>query len=73
GWLTATHLESILRILNAQLGSATGGVNIYLPSDWMWSDFFLVCSVSLLLSFLVTIYPSRKASLISPALILNGS
>lgn len=45
--------------------------NVYfisqLPSQWQWQDVALVCSVGLLLSFLSTLYPAYRASLIEPA------
>ncbi len=39
----------------------------YLPSQLRWQDVLLVVSVSLLLSFLATIYPARRAAQIQPA------
>ncbi len=39
----------------------------YLPSQLLWQDVLLVLGVSLLLSFLATIYPARRAAQIQPA------
>ncbi len=39
----------------------------YLPSQLRWQDVLLVLGVSLLLSFLATIYPARRAAQIQPA------
>jgi lipoprotein-releasing system permease protein len=39
----------------------------YLPSQLRWQDVVLVVSVSLVLSFLATIYPARRAARIQPA------
>ncbi|MCL4117854.1 UNVERIFIED_CONTAM: hypothetical protein GTU68_005044 [Idotea baltica] len=43
----------------------------YLPSKLMLSDVLLVCSVSLLLSFLATLYPAWRASCTQPAEVLR--
>ncbi len=39
----------------------------YLPSELRWQDVVLIVSVSLVLSFLATIYPARRAARIQPA------
>jgi len=39
----------------------------YLPSQVEFSDVFSIFSVSILLSILATIYPSRSAAKINPA------
>jgi len=39
----------------------------YLPSQLRWQDVALIVSVSLVLSFLATIYPARRAARIQPA------
>ncbi|MDE2422232.1 MAG: lipoprotein-releasing ABC transporter permease subunit [Gammaproteobacteria bacterium] len=39
----------------------------YLPSQLRWQDVVLIVSVSLVLSFLATIYPARRAARIQPA------
>lgn len=39
----------------------------YLPSELEWQDVLLIVSSSLLVSFLATIYPARRASHIQPA------
>ena len=39
----------------------------YLPSQLRWQDVVIVVSVSLVLSFLATIYPARRAARIQPA------
>ncbi len=39
----------------------------YLPSDLHWEDVGLITSGALLLSFLATLYPARKAALTPPA------
>lgn len=39
----------------------------YLPSDLRWSDVALVSGASFLLSFLMTIYPARRAARTKPA------
>lgn len=46
-----------------------GGVYFisYLPSQLLWSDVAIVTGSALLLSFLATIYPSRRAARVQPA------
>lgn len=39
----------------------------YLPSQLRWQDVVVVVSVSLLISFLATIYPARRAARVQPA------
>ena len=39
----------------------------YLPSYLRWQDVLIVVSLSLILSFLATIYPARRAAQIQPA------
>lgn len=42
-----------------------------LPSVWQLSDVLITCSISLLISFLATLYPAWKASRIHPAQVLR--
>jgi lipoprotein-releasing system permease protein len=39
----------------------------YLPSELQWQDVVIIASLGLGLSFLATLYPSRKAALMPPA------
>ena len=42
-----------------------------LPSVWRFSDVLITCALSLLISFLATLYPAWKASRIHPAQVLR--
>ena len=43
----------------------------YVPSELWYSDVITICIISVLMSFLATIYPARKASKITPAQVLR--
>jgi lipoprotein-releasing system permease protein len=38
-----------------------------LPSQLLWSDVFVICGVSFVLTLLATLYPSWRASHVQPA------
>jgi lipoprotein-releasing system permease protein len=38
-----------------------------LPSQLLWSDVFVICGVSFVLTLLATLYPSWRASYVQPA------
>jgi lipoprotein-releasing system permease protein len=42
-----------------------------LPAELLVSDVIITCSISLLISFLATLYPAWKASRIMPAQVLR--
>lgn len=69
GVIMATSISSILGWINNALGLnlfASYFVN-YLPSELVWTHVFLIVGLSLLLSFLATIYPALRAAKIQPA------
>ncbi|TXJ06109.1 MAG: lipoprotein-releasing ABC transporter permease subunit [Acinetobacter sp.] len=69
GVVLATSISSILGWVNNTLGLnlfAAYFIN-YLPSELIWRDVFVIVGLSLLLSFLATIYPARRAAKIQPA------
>ena len=39
----------------------------YLPSELRWMDVLIIAGLGLLLSFLATLYPARRAALLPPA------
>jgi lipoprotein-releasing system permease protein len=71
GLLLATHLETIVPAIEHAFGIHFLDPSIYfiseLPSDPRASDIVPICLVSLLLSFVATLYPSWRASRIRPA------
>jgi lipoprotein-releasing system permease protein len=71
GLLLATHLETIVPMIEHAFGIHFLDPSIYfiseLPSDPRSSDIIPICAISLLLSFVATLYPSWRASRIRPA------
>jgi len=71
GVLTASYLPQIMAFLETSLGWQIFDPNVYfvayLPSVWRWQDTLVVCSMSLVVSFLATLYPAYRASKIEPA------
>ena len=71
GLLLATHLETIVPVIERMFGIHFLDPSIYfiseLPSDPRSSDIIPICAVSLVLSFVATLYPSWRASRIRPA------
>ena len=71
GLLLATNLETIVPIIEHAFGIHFLDPSIYfiseLPSDPRASDIVPICAISLLLSFVATLYPSWSASRVRPA------
>ena len=71
GVLTANFLPEIMSFFEALFGWQIFDPDVYfvayLPSVWRWQDTALVCAVSLVMSFLATLYPAYRASKIEPA------
>jgi len=71
GLLLATHLESIVPVIEQAFGIHFLDPSIYfiseLPSDPRASDIVPICVISLVLSFVATLYPSWRAARIRPA------
>jgi lipoprotein-releasing system permease protein len=71
GLLLATHLETIVPVIERAFGIHFLDPSIYfiseLPSDPRASDIIPICIISLSLSFVATLYPSWRASRIRPA------
>ena len=71
GVITAYFLTQLVQGLESYLGIYVFDPNVYfvsyLPSVLRVEDTLLVCGLGLLLSFLATLYPSYRASTISPA------
>lgn len=69
GVIFASSVSNIIDWVNTALGLHLFDAYFinYLPSYLRWQDVVLIVSVSLLLSFLATIYPALRAAKIQPA------
>jgi len=71
GLLLATHLETIVPAVERLFGIRFLDPSIYfiseLPSDPRAADIVPICMISLLLSFVATLYPSWRAARVRPA------
>lgn len=71
GLLVATNIDVIVPFIERLLGFQFLPQDVYLvsqiPSDPQLTDIVMICIVSLVLSFVVTLYPSWRASRINPA------
>ena len=70
GLAFATNIESIRQALQALTGTQLFSAEIYflskLPADVVWSDVVSVVGLSLVLSFLATLYPAWRAARLDP-------
>lgn len=66
GLLLASNATTIVNYLQSWLGMNFLSAKVYfvdyLPSKILWHDVWVVCVVALLMSFMATIYPARRAS-----------
>lgn len=69
GIIFATSISSVMGWLNNTLGLHLFDAYFinYLPSYLRWQDVLVIVSLSLVLSFLATIYPALRAAKIQPA------
>ncbi len=71
GIATALFLSSWISGLEQITGMQLFDPNVYfvsyLPSIWVWQDTVYVCAFACVVSFLATIYPAYRASLVAPA------
>jgi lipoprotein-releasing system permease protein len=71
GVLLATNIETVVPWIEKMLGIQFLAKDVYyisdLPSQLQWGDVTTITLVSLLLSFLATLYPSWRAARIHPA------
>lgn len=71
GLLVAFNVDVIVPAIERVLGVAFLPGSLYLitrmPSDPQWSDISTITCISLVLSFLATLYPSWHASRVNPA------
>ena len=77
GILLAQLLPSIMLTLETWFNFDVLSSDIYfvgeVPSEWIWSDVFLVAGVALLMSLLATLYPAWRAVKVEPAKALHQS
>jgi len=68
---TAVWLPDIMRFIEQFAGFQVFDPDVYfvsyLPSKWRLEDTLRVCSLSMAVAFLATLYPAYRASLIEPA------
>jgi lipoprotein-releasing system permease protein len=71
GVLIALNIETIVPFIEHLFGVQFLAKDIYyisdLPSDLEWGDVIIITTVSLVLSLLATLYPSRRAAKTNPA------
>ncbi|MFM9912202.1 MAG: lipoprotein-releasing ABC transporter permease subunit [Methylophilaceae bacterium] len=71
GVLLALNIQTVVPFIENLLGMHFLAKEVYyiseLPSQLLWSDVTTIVSVSLVLSLLATLYPSRRAATINPA------
>lgn len=71
GVLTAIWLPEAMSFIEQLSGLQIFDPDVYfvtyLPSEWQLQDTVLVCSLSLCIAFLATLYPAYRASMIEPA------
>ena len=69
GVIMALTVSSVVGGINNMLGLHLFDAYFvnYLPSQLEWQDVALIVSASLVISFLATIYPARRAASIQPA------
>lgn len=69
GIILALTVSDIVNWLEGLLNTQFLGAYFinYLPSELQWRDVMIIASLGMGLSFLATVYPSRKASLMPPA------
>ncbi len=71
GSVIATHFNVIASTLEQLISPDSLYMISSLPTQWRSSDVFITCGVSLVISFLATLYPAWKASRIHPAQVLR--
>ncbi len=69
GIIFATNISGLMAWLNTAFGLNLFDAYFihYLPSYLKWSDVIIIISLSLILSFLATIYPALRAAKVQPA------
>jgi len=75
GSLLAIYLSDVVKGIESIFGLTVLAGDIYfidfIPSEFQAQDLALLIGATLLISFIATIYPARKASQIQPALVLG--
>jgi lipoprotein-releasing system permease protein len=71
GVVLALNIETVVPLIERLFGFQFLSKDVYyiseLPSDLQWADVTVITVVSLLLSLLATLYPSRRAATTNPA------
>lgn len=75
GLLIAFNTESIKQGIESLTGQPLLADELYflstLPAEVNWSEVIIVCLIALLLSFLATLYPARRAATLDPTEVLR--
>lgn len=75
GSLLAIYLSDIVQAIEGafDLNLLAGDIYFidFIPSEFQWQDLMLLIGATLLISFVATLYPARKASQIQPAVVLG--
>jgi lipoprotein-releasing system permease protein len=71
GTVIAQNFTALARGLEQFISPGSLYVISSLPAEWRASDLMITCGLSLLISFLATLYPAWKASRIHPAQVLR--
>ena len=71
GIVLALNIDVVVPFIEHVLGIQFLARDVYyiseLPSQLLWSDVFVICGVSFVLTLLATLYPSWRASHVQPA------
>ncbi len=71
GIITAHYLPEIIGFFEGLVGAQVFDPSVYfvshLPSEWKLNDTLWTCAFAFVISFLATLYPAYRASLIEPA------
>ncbi len=75
GVLIALYIPEIFKVVESLLGRSFLQADVYfidfIPSQLMWQDVAVAVSIALMASLVATLYPSKQATKIEPAVILG--
>ncbi|MGH1484971.1 MAG: lipoprotein-releasing ABC transporter permease subunit [Cellvibrionaceae bacterium] len=75
GSLLALNISDLISWFEHVLGLYVFDPNVYfitqIPSEFRWSDVFIICGAGIVMSLLATLYPAYRASKVEPAEVLR--
>ena len=75
GSLLALNISELISWFERVLGLYVFDPNVYfitqIPSEFRWSDVFIICGSGIVMSLLATLYPAYRASKVEPAEVLR--